>query len=373
MKKLLLLLLPGVAFADTTENPLDFVLSQKKPGAGYQTLFLAPAANSIWAFDASGIPVTTPVSGFQPTMALASQAEAIAGVDNTKWMSPLRVKQALDSLPGGGGTWGTIGGTLSDQTDLQTALDARSPLIGSASITTLGTISAGTWNGGLIPVAYGGTGTNSGNITGTGALTFTAGGTNQNLTLAGSGTGIVTTASRLTNTNATASSSTSTGAVVVSGGLGVGGALYAASIQSQGNLTFNNSGQLQFGVSGPYLTATGSNEIVFNNAGGSIRAPIRVSGFSTATTAVSANITLGAFDQTALVTTTTGAITVTLPAASSHPGRVYVVKKVSNDANNVVIGGTVDGMLNYAFNGQYIAITVQSNGTVWYIIDLYQP
>lgn len=40
-----------------------------------------------------------------------------------------------------------------------------------------------------VPVANGGTGTTNGSITGTGALTFTAGGTNQNVTLTPSGTG----------------------------------------------------------------------------------------------------------------------------------------------------------------------------------------
>lgn len=41
----------------------------------------------------------------------------------------------------------------------------------------------------VLAVANGGTGTSSGSITGTGALTFTAGGTNQNITLSPSGTG----------------------------------------------------------------------------------------------------------------------------------------------------------------------------------------
>jgi hypothetical protein len=42
---------------------------------------------------------------------------------------------------------------------------------------------------GILPVANGGTGTSNGSITGTGALTFTAGGTNQDVTITASGTG----------------------------------------------------------------------------------------------------------------------------------------------------------------------------------------
>lgn len=64
------------------------------------------------------------------------------------------------------------------------------------SITSTGTISSGTWNGTAIGVAYGGTGTNNGNITGTGALSFTAGGSNTNINLIPNGTGSVDVASK---------------------------------------------------------------------------------------------------------------------------------------------------------------------------------
>jgi hypothetical protein len=50
---------------------------------------------------------------------------------------------------------------------------------------------------GTVAVVNGGTGTSTGSITGTGALTFTAGGTNQNITLTPSGTGNVLTNSRV--------------------------------------------------------------------------------------------------------------------------------------------------------------------------------
>jgi len=56
-------------------------------------------------------------------------------------------------------------------------------------VTNAGIVSAGEWQGTDIAVAHGGTGTSTGSITGTGALTFTAGGTNENVTLTPSGTG----------------------------------------------------------------------------------------------------------------------------------------------------------------------------------------
>jgi hypothetical protein len=54
------------------------------------------------------------------------------------------------------------------------------------------TLSTGsTWNGNTVGVGYGGTGSTNGSITGTGALTFTAGGTNNNVNLVPVGTGTV--------------------------------------------------------------------------------------------------------------------------------------------------------------------------------------
>lgn len=61
----------------------------------------------------------------------------------------------------------------------------------TSSLTSVGTIGTGVWQGTAVGVAYGGTGTTSGSITGTGALTFTAGGSNSNVNLAPTGTGTV--------------------------------------------------------------------------------------------------------------------------------------------------------------------------------------
>ncbi len=66
--------------------------------------------------------------------------------------------------------------------------------IGSGKVTNAqlaGSIDLTTKVTGTLPVDNGGTGTNNGSITGTSALTFTAGGTNQNVALIPSGTGSV--------------------------------------------------------------------------------------------------------------------------------------------------------------------------------------
>jgi hypothetical protein len=71
---------------------------------------------------------------------LATQAEAEAGSDNTKWMSPLRVAQAIEELGGGGGvsSWNDLTDkpstfppaththAIADTSGLQTALDGKS-------------------------------------------------------------------------------------------------------------------------------------------------------------------------------------------------------------------------------------------------------
>lgn len=91
MKKLLpLLFLPAVLFADTTEDPFDFNLKMKNSGSGYTTYFVARAPSTVWAFDASGIPIAKPFADFV-----------------------------------GATTWGAISGTLSSQADLQAALDLK--------------------------------------------------------------------------------------------------------------------------------------------------------------------------------------------------------------------------------------------------------
>jgi hypothetical protein len=78
----------------------------------------------------------------------------------------------------------------------------------SSSLTSVGTIATGVWEATDVGVAHGGTGTSDGSITGTGALTFTAGGTNTNVNLVPNGTGTVDVGSKRITNLATPSSST---------------------------------------------------------------------------------------------------------------------------------------------------------------------
>lgn len=83
-----------------------------------------------------------------------------------------------------------------------------------------------------------------------------------------------------------------------------------------------------------------------------------------------ANYTLVSTDYTILGDATVGAITLTLPAAASHTGRTYNIKRISAGAFTVTVSSTdlIDGGATAVLNSQYESITVQSNGSTWFIL-----
>lgn len=142
-----------------------------------------------------------------------------------------------------------------------------SPLAGSSSLTTAGTLSSGTWNAGIISGTYGGTGVNNGSYTLTLSGNTTA---NQGLTTASSPTFATITAS-------SQFSGPGTGLTGTASSLSIGGnastatsATYATSAGSATNATnvtgglVNGSGYQisgSYGTSGYLLTSTGSGTV----------------------------------------------------------------------------------------------------------------
>lgn len=92
-------------------------------------------------------------------------------------------------------------------------------------------------------------------------------------------------------------------------------------------------------------------------------------GIATKTTAYTAT----AADRTILADATSGAFDIDLPAAASHSGRIYTIKKVDASGNAVSIdpNGTelIDGTsTSLAISTQWATRTIQSNGTSWFVI-----
>lgn len=78
-------------------------------------------------------------------------------------------------------------------------------------------------------------------------------------------------------------------------------------------------------------------------------------------------------DNTLLANTTGGAITVTLPAPSGLTGRIYTIKKIGSGGidNALTItptSATIDGGSTYIIYNDWTYVTIQTDGTNWFII-----
>jgi hypothetical protein len=93
---------------------------------------------------------------------------------------------------------------------------------------------------------------------------------------------------------------------------------------------------------------------------------------SFAITTKSADYLATASDHTILVDASGAARVITLPAAASAPQLLLVIKKIDSSANTVTIDAdgaeTIDGAATQVIGIQYMSLTIQSNGTAWYIL-----
>lgn len=89
-------------------------------------------------------------------------------------------------------------------------------------------------------------------------------------------------------------------------------------------------------------------------------------------TTKTADYTATSSDHTILCNKSDGNITITLPAVSGCSGRIYNIKKIDSSAYTVTIDGnsseTIDGALTQTLTTQYESITIQCDGSAWYII-----
>jgi hypothetical protein len=78
-------------------------------------------------------------------------------------------------------------------------------------------------------------------------------------------------------------------------------------------------------------------------------------------------------DNTILANTTSNAITITLPASGGFAGRIYTIKKIGTGGidNQLTItpaSGTIDGGASYVIYNDWTYVTLQTDGSNWYII-----
>jgi hypothetical protein len=83
--------------------------------------------------------------------------------------------------------------------------------------------------------------------------------------------------------------------------------------------------------------------------------------------------TVSATDTVIFANATTGAVTITLPAAASFTGYRFYVKRIDGvTTNSVTIGrtgtDTIDGQTSVNLDVQYMSVMLVSNGSAWYIL-----
>ena len=107
---------------------------------------------------------------------------------------------------------------------------------------------------------------------------------------------------------------------------------------------------------------------------GNANSTVQVAGsLSMAIKSVTANYTVTAGDNTILANTSSTAFTITLPSPASFAGRIYTIKKIGNGGIDKELtispaSGTIDGGSSYVIYNDWTYVTLQTDGTDWYII-----
>jgi hypothetical protein len=293
----------------------------------------------------------------------------------------------------GDGTWATPSGTgvssVSGTANRITSTGGTTPVIdiaatyvGQTSITTLGTISTGTWQGTLVSPIYGGTGVNNGTSTltlggslttsGAFASTFTMTGAT-NVTFPTSGT-LATTAGTVSSVSGTANRIISTGgttpvidiaatyvgqtSITTLGTIGTGtwqgtvvGSIYGGTGVNNGASTITLGGSLTTsGAFASTFTMTGATNVTFPTSG------------TLATVGGTVSSITGTANQIA-ASASTGAVTLSLVSNPILPGTGGVTLPSGNTAARAGGAGTM------RFNSQTSVFEATVDGSTWATIE----
>lgn len=88
---------------------------------------------------------------------------------------------------------------------------------------------------------------------------------------------------------------------------------------------------------------------------------------------ITADYSADGTDNTILANTSTASITLTLPNPSAFAGRIYTIKKIGNggidrELTITPTGATIDGGTSYKIYNDWTYVTLQTDGSNWYII-----
>ena len=134
------------------------------------------------------------------------------------------------------------------------------------------------------------------------------------------------------------------------------------------------AGTQTFGGNKTFQDSVAAAKTILAGGTGNANSTVQVAGsLSMAIKSVTANYTVTASDNTILANTSTTAFTVTLPAPASFAGRIYTIKKIGNGGIDKELtispaSGTIDGGNSYVIYNDWTYVTLQTDGTDWYII-----
>ncbi|OQP67537.1 hypothetical protein [Niastella populi] len=129
-----------------------------------------------------------------------------------------------------------------------------------------------------------------------------------------------------------------------------------------------------FGGNKTFQDSVAASKAILAGSTGNANSTVQIAGsLSMAIKSVTGDYTVTAADNTVLANTSSAAIVITLPAPTSIAGRIYTIKKVGNGGldNDLTISpasGTIDGGNSYKIYNDWTYVTLQTDGTDWYII-----